>query len=119
VLFGLAAVTGIIDAACYLAFGHVFTANMTGNVVLLGLAQHCCGTQRRSRSVSLAPRRPYVPSLRIWIISHEQRKRLDHERRGSVTPSALDGRGSVKRASAVGEGSIAETSYTEYCKGRD
>lgn len=37
-LFGLAAVTGIVDAACYLAFGHVFTANMTGNVVLLGFA---------------------------------------------------------------------------------
>jgi len=38
VLFGLAAVTGIVDAVCYLAFGHVFTANMTGNVVLLGFA---------------------------------------------------------------------------------
>jgi uncharacterized membrane protein YoaK (UPF0700 family) len=38
VLFGLAAVTGIVDAACYLGFGHVFTANMTGNVVLLGFA---------------------------------------------------------------------------------
>jgi uncharacterized membrane protein YoaK (UPF0700 family) len=38
VLFGLAAVSGIVDAACYLAFGHVFTANMTGNVVLLGFA---------------------------------------------------------------------------------
>ena len=38
VLFGLSAVTGIVDAVCYLAFGHVFTANMTGNVVLLGFA---------------------------------------------------------------------------------
>jgi uncharacterized membrane protein YoaK (UPF0700 family) len=38
VLFGLAAVTGIVDAVCYLGFGHVFTANMTGNVVLLGFA---------------------------------------------------------------------------------
>jgi len=38
VLFGLAAVTGIVDAVCFLAFGHVFTANMTGNVVLLGFA---------------------------------------------------------------------------------
>lgn len=37
-LFGLSAVTGIVDAVCYLAFGHVFTANMTGNVVLLGFA---------------------------------------------------------------------------------
>jgi len=38
VLFGLAAVTGLVDAVCYLALGHVFTANMTGNVVLLGCA---------------------------------------------------------------------------------
>ena len=31
VLFGLAAVTGVVDAVCYLALGHVFTANMTGS----------------------------------------------------------------------------------------
>jgi uncharacterized membrane protein YoaK (UPF0700 family) len=37
-LFGLAGVTGIVDAVCYLGLGHVFTANMTGNVVLLGFA---------------------------------------------------------------------------------
>ena len=30
--------TGLIDAVSYLALGHVFTANMTGNVVLLGFA---------------------------------------------------------------------------------
>lgn len=28
--------TGIVDAVSFLALGHVFTANMTGNVVLLG-----------------------------------------------------------------------------------
>src|SRR5271155_5330501 len=28
--------TGLIDAASYLGLGHVFTANMTGNIVLLG-----------------------------------------------------------------------------------
>jgi uncharacterized membrane protein YoaK (UPF0700 family) len=31
-------VTGFIDAVSYLGLGHVFTANMTGNVVLLGFA---------------------------------------------------------------------------------
>ena len=31
-------VTGIVDAASVLALGHVFTANMTGNVVFLGFA---------------------------------------------------------------------------------
>jgi uncharacterized membrane protein YoaK (UPF0700 family) len=30
--------TGIVDAVSYLALGHVFVANMTGNVVFLGFA---------------------------------------------------------------------------------
>jgi uncharacterized membrane protein YoaK (UPF0700 family) len=38
VLLGLTAVTGVIDATSYLGLGHVFTANMTGNVALLGFA---------------------------------------------------------------------------------
>jgi uncharacterized membrane protein YoaK (UPF0700 family) len=32
----LTASTGLIDAASYLGLGHVFAANMTGNIVLLG-----------------------------------------------------------------------------------
>jgi uncharacterized membrane protein YoaK (UPF0700 family) len=36
VLLALTLTTGLIDAASYLGLGHVFTANMTGNVVLLG-----------------------------------------------------------------------------------
>src|SRR6266852_9074361 len=31
-------ITGLIDAISYLALGHVFTANMTGNVVFLAFA---------------------------------------------------------------------------------
>ena len=31
-------VTGLVDAFSYLVLGHVFVANMTGNVVLLGFA---------------------------------------------------------------------------------
>ena len=38
VLLALTFVTGIVDAVSYLGLGHVFTANMTGNVVLLGFA---------------------------------------------------------------------------------
>jgi uncharacterized membrane protein YoaK (UPF0700 family) len=38
VLLGLTAVAGLVDAVSYLALGHVFTANMTGNVVFLGFA---------------------------------------------------------------------------------
>jgi uncharacterized membrane protein YoaK (UPF0700 family) len=37
-LLGLTVTTGIVDAVSYLALGHVFTANMTGNVVFLGFA---------------------------------------------------------------------------------
>ncbi|WP_052422696.1 DUF1275 family protein [Nonomuraea candida] len=37
-VFGLALAAGAVDALSYLALGQVFTANMTGNVVLLGLA---------------------------------------------------------------------------------
>ena len=35
-LLGLTVSTGFIDAVSYLGLGHVFTANMTGNIVLLG-----------------------------------------------------------------------------------
>lgn len=38
ILLATTVATGIVDAASYLALGHVFTANMTGNVVLLGFA---------------------------------------------------------------------------------
>jgi len=37
-LFVLTAVTGLVDAVSYLQLGHVFVANMTGNVVFLGFA---------------------------------------------------------------------------------
>ena len=38
ILLVLTVVTGIVDAVSFLAIGHVFTANMTGNIVLLGFA---------------------------------------------------------------------------------
>ena len=34
----LTVVTGVVDAVTYLGLGHVFAANMTGNIVLLGFA---------------------------------------------------------------------------------
>lgn len=36
-LLALTSGTGIVDAACYLGLGRVFTGNMTGNVVILGM----------------------------------------------------------------------------------
>lgn len=38
ILLAMTAVTGVVDAVSFLSLGHVFTANMTGNVVLLGFA---------------------------------------------------------------------------------
>ena len=37
-LMALTLVSGVVDAVSYLGFGRVFTANMTGNVVVLGFA---------------------------------------------------------------------------------
>jgi uncharacterized membrane protein YoaK (UPF0700 family) len=38
VFLGMTVVTGLVDAVSFLALGRVFTANMTGNIVLLGFA---------------------------------------------------------------------------------
>lgn len=37
-MVALTLVTGVVDAVSYLKLGHVFVANMTGNVVFLGFA---------------------------------------------------------------------------------
>jgi uncharacterized membrane protein YoaK (UPF0700 family) len=42
-LTGLTLVTGVVDACSFLGLAHTFTANMTGNVLLLGFA--LAGTQ--------------------------------------------------------------------------
>src|SRR5580704_14529082 len=52
ILVAMTAVTGIVDAVSYLALGHVFTPNMTGNVVLLGFA--VAGVRGFSATHSLA-----------------------------------------------------------------
>jgi uncharacterized membrane protein YoaK (UPF0700 family) len=38
ILLSMTAVTGMVDAVSFMALGHVFTANMTGNVAFLGFA---------------------------------------------------------------------------------
>jgi len=38
ILLAMTAVTGVVDAVSFLAMRHVFTANMTGDIVLLGFA---------------------------------------------------------------------------------
>ena len=50
ILLAMTSVTGIVDAVSYLALGRVFTANMTGNVVLLGFAFARVGGLSAARS---------------------------------------------------------------------
>jgi uncharacterized membrane protein YoaK (UPF0700 family) len=50
-LLTMTLVTGLVDAFSYLVLGHVFVANMTGNVVLLGFA--LVGTRGFSITASL------------------------------------------------------------------
>jgi uncharacterized membrane protein YoaK (UPF0700 family) len=38
ILLALTLLSGVVDAVCYLGMGRVFTANMTGNIVVLGFA---------------------------------------------------------------------------------
>src|SRR6266446_9075816 len=38
VLLGMTAVTGLVDAVSFLSLGSVFTANMTGNILILAFA---------------------------------------------------------------------------------
>ena len=51
VLLVMTAVTGIVDAVSYLGLGHIFTANMTGNVVLMGFGLGGASGISLSRSV--------------------------------------------------------------------
>jgi uncharacterized membrane protein YoaK (UPF0700 family) len=51
-LLGMTAVTGLIDAVSYLALGHVFTANMTGNLVFLAFASTGAAEVSLTRTLS-------------------------------------------------------------------
>ena len=75
----LTVVSGLVDAVSYLGLGHVFTANMTGNVVLLGFA--VAGAPGFSIAASLASLGSFllgaaaagritshVPSRRRWLL---------------------------------------------------
>jgi uncharacterized membrane protein YoaK (UPF0700 family) len=50
-LFVLTFITGLVDAISYLQLGHVFVANMTGNVIVLGFS--IAGVQEFSLAASL------------------------------------------------------------------
>ena len=53
-LLGMTAVTGLVDAVSFLSLGRVFTANMTGNIVLLAFATaHVSGLSIARSSTAL------------------------------------------------------------------
>jgi uncharacterized membrane protein YoaK (UPF0700 family) len=51
VLVAVTFVTGMVDAVTYLGFGHVFAANMTGNIIVLGFALAGAGDISATASV--------------------------------------------------------------------
>ena len=63
----LTVVTGLVDAVSYLALGHVFVANMTGNVVFLGFA--LAGAPGLSAPASLAALVAFLVGARPAVVS--------------------------------------------------
>jgi uncharacterized membrane protein YoaK (UPF0700 family) len=72
IVLGLTLVAGCTDAISYLGLGRVFTANMTGNTVLLGLAvaQRDAGAAARSASALGG----FVLGAVVVGLSREQRR---------------------------------------------
>jgi uncharacterized membrane protein YoaK (UPF0700 family) len=85
----LTIVTGLVDAVSYVALGHVFVANMTGNVVFLGFA--LAGAPGLSITASLAALGAFLLGAlaggRIGTRFGEDRAR--HLRAATVTSLAL------------------------------
>jgi len=77
ILVALTVVTGVVDAVSYLALGHVFVANMTGNVVFLGFA--LAGAPGLSAAASLAALAAFLVGAlaggRIAARTHEHQGR--------------------------------------------
>src|SRR5258708_20877715 len=64
ILLGITAQTGIVDAVSFFALGHIFTANMTGNVVFLGFA--LVGAAGFSISRSSLPLIAFLLGAEVW-----------------------------------------------------
>ncbi|WP_344334918.1 YoaK family protein, partial [Kitasatospora putterlickiae] len=73
----LTVTTGVVDAVSYLALGHVFVANMTGNVVFLGFA--LAGAPGLSAAASLVSLAAFLAGslaagrLAGWLAAHRGR----------------------------------------------
>jgi uncharacterized membrane protein YoaK (UPF0700 family) len=86
-LVSLTLLTGLVDAASYLTLGHVFVANMTGNVVFLGFA--LAGASGVSATASLIALAAFLCGARAggWLASRHA------EHRGRLLRAANAGQG--------------------------
>jgi uncharacterized membrane protein YoaK (UPF0700 family) len=89
-LVSMTLVTGLVDAFCYLVLGHVFVANMTGNVVFIGFA--LAGVPGFSVAASLVALAAFaagaVAGGRLAARHHDHRGRL-HSLAGAVQAAFL------------------------------
>jgi uncharacterized membrane protein YoaK (UPF0700 family) len=67
VLLGMTAVTCLVDAVSFLCLGHVFTANMTGNIVLFAFAS--TGVPRVSLARSITALLGFLLAPRLAVAS--------------------------------------------------
>jgi uncharacterized membrane protein YoaK (UPF0700 family) len=88
-LISLTLLTGLVDAASYLTLGHVFVANMTGNVVFLGFA--LAGAGGVSAAASLIALAAFLCGARVggWLATRD----ADH--RGRLLRAANGGQAAL------------------------
>jgi len=79
----LTVVTGFVDAYSYLGLGHVFVANMTGNVVFSGFA--IAGAPGFSLTASLAS----LTAFAVGALVGGRVARRDHAHRGRLLSTAM------------------------------
>jgi uncharacterized membrane protein YoaK (UPF0700 family) len=94
-LLGLTLVTGLVDAFSYLLLGHVFVANMTGNVVFLGFA--LAGATGFSIPASLVALASFVGGA---LVGGKAASRLEHQR-GHLLAAATSFQAVLLAASAI------------------
>jgi uncharacterized membrane protein YoaK (UPF0700 family)/predicted GNAT family acetyltransferase len=91
-LIVLTLVSGLVDAVCYLGLGRVFTANMTGNVVVLGFA--AAGAPGFSVSATLT-------SLALFLVGAACASRIPATKRARLLLTAM-----ATEAAFVGAGAV-------------
>lgn len=87
-LVALTMLTGVVDAASYLKLGHVFVANMTGNVVFVGFA--LAGARGLSAAASLIALGSFLVGARLggWLVARNPAHR-GHMLRAASSAQAM------------------------------